>query len=120
VGRGGGEQRVVGVGEGGVEVVEGIHGGGRREAVVGWEWIWTRTRGRARAVRSGRDAMQVKRVGFGLRGCERKRKSVGFQRGNGLLSYCFPPEIWILCAASLCCPLPEPEAQHNLLSLLPL
>jgi hypothetical protein len=69
----------------------------------------------ARAVRSGGagEGMQVKRVGFG---CERKRKSVGFQRGNGLLSYCFPPEIWILCAAPLCFPLPEPEAHHNLLT----
>jgi hypothetical protein len=34
VGRRGGEQRVVGVGEGGVEVVEGIHGGSERR----WWW----------------------------------------------------------------------------------
>jgi hypothetical protein len=71
--RGRGEERVVGVGEGGVEVVEGIHGAARGKCVMGvgmmakWEF----------------NGMQVKGFGFGD-----EQNLFGFQRVNGLLSYC--------------------------------
>jgi hypothetical protein len=69
-----GEERVVGVGEGGVEVVEGIHGVARGRCVMGvgvmakWEF----------------NGMQVKGGGFGD-----EQNLLDFNALNGLLSYCF-------------------------------
>jgi len=88
------------------EVLRWWKGSMAEGAVVGWAWEWMDLdadaregpRGQGGQVR-GWEEEGCKSRGLALAfGCERKRKSVGFQRGDGLLSYGFPPEIWILCA----------------------